>query len=76
MTCVDQSGFGFTQSGPRSAHRGGIMVAHADGSGVFLLDDIETSDVAGSNGWGRCCRAWDYLIMSADEGFAPAVATR
>jgi prepilin-type N-terminal cleavage/methylation domain-containing protein len=71
MTCIDQSGFGFTQSGPRSAHAGGVMIANVDGSASFVQNDIETSGAFGS-----CCKPWDYLIMAADEGFVRTTATR
>jgi prepilin-type N-terminal cleavage/methylation domain-containing protein len=66
MTCNDDS-FGFPQAAPRSSHAGGIFVAMCDGSVSYVADDIETSGQ-----FGACCKAWDYLIMSADDGFKPA----
>jgi prepilin-type N-terminal cleavage/methylation domain-containing protein/prepilin-type processing-associated H-X9-DG protein len=61
MSCY--SGAVFDQATIRSKHPGGVHVAMCDGSVGFINDDIETSGC-----WGACCSAWDYLIMSADEG--------
>ena len=63
MSCNLDS-FGFNQAAPRSLHVGGVMAANADGSVTFVSDDIETTGA-----FGPCCGPWDYLIMSADEGF-------
>jgi hypothetical protein len=30
----------------------------------FITDDIETS-----GSWGTCCKPWDHLILSADNGY-------
>lgn len=54
---------GFDQATTRSMHQGGVFIAMCDGSVQFISDDIETSGC-----WGACCSAWDYLIMSADDG--------
>jgi hypothetical protein len=70
MTCNDDS-FGFPQAAPRSSHPGGIFVALCDGSVTYIADDIETSGQ-----FGTCCKAWDYLIMTADDGFKPAINIR
>jgi prepilin-type processing-associated H-X9-DG protein len=64
MTC--SGGGGFDQQTVRSAHPGGVHIAMADGSVQFISDDIE-SNTGISTG---CCTAWDYLILSADEGRA------
>ncbi len=62
MPCNNDS-IGFSQGAPRSAHPDGIFCAMADGSVSWISDDIETT------GGSRCCAAWDYLIMGADDGF-------
>ncbi|QDU88507.1 hypothetical protein Pla175_18850 [Pirellulimonas nuda] len=70
MTCHNDP-YGFAQASPRSAHIGGVFVGYVDGSVSFISDDIETSGQ-----YAPCCKAWDYLIMSADDGFVPDVRTR
>jgi prepilin-type N-terminal cleavage/methylation domain-containing protein/prepilin-type processing-associated H-X9-DG protein len=64
MTC--SGGGSFDQQTVRSAHPGGAHVAMADGSVQFISDDIESNTGIGTG----CCTAWDYLILSADEGRA------
>jgi len=58
-------GGSFDQQTIRSKHPGGAHVAMADGSVTFVSDDIETT---GCYGTATCCSAWDYMILSADEG--------
>ncbi|WP_425395171.1 DUF1559 domain-containing protein [Aeoliella sp.] len=70
MTC-NSDVYGFAQGTARSTHIGGVFIALADGSVQFKEDDIETSGE-----WGGCCKAWDYLIMSADQGFKPSGFSR
>lgn len=70
MSCNSDS-FGFAQSTARSTHVGGVFIAMADGSVQFIEEDIETGGE-----WGGCCKAWDYLIMSADEAFKPTGFSR
>lgn len=63
--------YGFAQATARSMHTGGVFIAHVDGSVTFISDEIETSGE-----WGTCCKAWDYLLMSADAGFQPVSRRR
>ncbi|QDV73589.1 DUF1559 domain-containing protein [Botrimarina mediterranea] len=72
MTCTKQSdAYGFSQAAPRSLHPAGVTVAMVDGSVKFLSDDIETTGF-----FGRCCAAWDHMIMISDGEFRPATAGR
>jgi prepilin-type processing-associated H-X9-DG protein len=58
-------GSNYDQATIRSKHPGGVHIAYADGRVDFLSDDIETT---GCYSGSSCCTAWDYLILSADEG--------
>jgi prepilin-type processing-associated H-X9-DG protein len=62
MACYP--GSDFDQATTRSKHPGGVHLAMCDGSVQFLNDDIETNTCYSST----CCTAWDYMILSADEG--------
>ncbi len=53
----------FDQQTVRSTHAGGAFLGMADGSVQWISDDIETTGCFGS-----CCTAWDYMILSADQG--------
>ncbi len=53
------------QATVRSKHPGGAHVAMCDGSVTFITDDIETTGCYNS---ASCCTAWDYMILSGDEG--------
>ncbi len=55
----------FSQATIRSEHTGGAFVAMADGSVVFISNDIETT---GATIGSPCCTAWDYMLASADNG--------
>jgi prepilin-type N-terminal cleavage/methylation domain-containing protein len=64
MTCNFGS---FDQQTTRSMHTGGVFVAMCDGSVQFISDDIETTAVNTPT----CCRAWDQLWLSQDNGTVP-----
>jgi len=64
MTCNPGS---FDQQTTRSLHTGGVFVAMCDGSVQFISDDIETTAVNTPT----CCRAWDQLWLSQDNGTVP-----
>ena len=64
MTCNPGS---FDQQTTRSTHTGGVYVAMCDGSVQFISDDIETTAVNTPT----CCKAWDQLWLSADNGQTP-----
>jgi hypothetical protein len=64
MTCNPGS---FDQQTARSAHTGGVFIAMCDGSVQFISDDIETSAVNSQ----QCCKAWDQLWLSQDDGYVP-----
>ena len=49
------------QAAARSVHPGGLHIGLGDGSALFISDLIDTT-----GSYGRCCSAWDYLILSAD----------
>jgi prepilin-type processing-associated H-X9-DG protein len=59
-------GAGFDQATIRSKHPGGAHVAMVDGSVNFISDDIETTGCYAPSA--SCCTAWDYMILSGDEG--------
>jgi prepilin-type processing-associated H-X9-DG protein len=63
MGCCASCG-GFDQATVRSKHPGGVFVAMVDGHVEWVGDDIETNACYSST----CCTAWDYMIMSADDG--------
>jgi prepilin-type N-terminal cleavage/methylation domain-containing protein len=49
------------QAAARSIHPGGLHIGMADGSARWINDVIETT-----GSYGKCCSAWDYLILSGD----------
>jgi hypothetical protein len=61
MTCNAGS---FDQQTARSTHTGGVFVAMCDGSVQFISDDIEASPKSTP----ACCRPWDNLWLSQDDG--------
>jgi prepilin-type N-terminal cleavage/methylation domain-containing protein/prepilin-type processing-associated H-X9-DG protein len=61
-----QEGVGFDAATIRSRHPGGAHVAYSDGSVDFINDDIETTGCYNLSA--PCCTAWDYMILSTDEG--------
>ncbi|MFO0788566.1 MAG: DUF1559 domain-containing protein [Pirellulales bacterium] len=66
-TCMSCYGPGaFDQATTRSTHSGGVFVAMCDGSVQFISDDIETGGT-----YSKCCKAWDYLFLSMDNGYTP-----
>jgi hypothetical protein len=65
--CMTCNAGGFDQQTARSTHTGGVFVAMCDGSVQFISDDIET----GGANVKTCCRAWDQLWLSQDNGQVP-----
>jgi prepilin-type processing-associated H-X9-DG protein len=63
MSCYETLN-GFDQATTRSRHPGGVHLAMCDGSVQFISDDVETNTCYSKT----CCTAWDYMIMSADQG--------
>jgi prepilin-type processing-associated H-X9-DG protein len=59
-------GNGFDQATVRSKHPGGAHLAMADGSVMFINDDIETTGCYNTSQ--SCCTPWDWMITSADGG--------
>jgi prepilin-type N-terminal cleavage/methylation domain-containing protein/prepilin-type processing-associated H-X9-DG protein len=63
--CMGCNGInGFDQATTRSRHPGGVHVAMVDGSVQFISDDVETNGCYITS----CCSAWDYMILSGDNG--------
>jgi prepilin-type processing-associated H-X9-DG protein len=55
---------GYDQATTRSRHPGGVFLAMVDGHVEWVGDDVETNGCYNTT----CCSAWDYMILSADEG--------
>jgi type II secretory pathway pseudopilin PulG len=65
--CMSCNAGGFDQQTARSTHTGGVYVSMCDGSVQFITDDIEVGGSFASN----CCRVWDQLWLSQDNGQIP-----
>jgi|tagenome__1003787_1003787.scaffolds.fasta_scaffold20879621_2 prepilin-type N-terminal cleavage/methylation domain-containing protein len=66
-TCMSCYGPGaFDQATARSSHSEGLFIAMCDGSVQFISNDIETGGT-----YGQCCKPWDQIWLSMDEGYTP-----